>query len=93
MKRLKLLLAAALLAFALDCQMPERVVVQRVEVPVPVPCPAPPPRVPLVLPISAVPASAPAATKAQALKASFLLLLGKVEELEDELDGYRGAQK
>jgi hypothetical protein len=69
-------------------------VVQRVEVPVPVPCPAPPPRVPLALPISSVPADAPAATKAQALKASFLLLLGKVQELEDELDGYRaGDQK
>ena len=64
-------------------------VIQRVEVPVAVPCPAPPPRRPLVLPISALPPDASQALKAQALKATFLVILGRYDEAEALLDGYR----
>jgi hypothetical protein len=72
------------------CRKPEtRVVVQQVQVPVPVPCPAPPPRRPLVLPITALPADATPQQQAQALKATLMLLLGRLDEAEALLDGYR----
>lgn len=77
-------LALALVA----CQRPEpRIVVQRVEVPVAVPCPVAPPRRPLVLPVPR--AGATDDEKARALKASFLLLLGRYLEAETVLDSYR----
>ena len=87
MKRLVVLLPLLILT---ACQKPEtRVVVQRVEVPVPVPCPPAPPRRPLVLPVSSLSDNATSPQKAQALKASFLMLEGRLEEAEAILDGYR----
>jgi len=90
MRYLALLLPLSLLVVSTACQKPEtRIVVQKVEVPVPVPCPAAPPRRPLNLPVSTLPPDATPQTKAQALKASFLELLGRLEEDEAVLDGYR----
>lgn len=89
MSMIRVLLAVSILSLV-ACQRPEsRIVVQRVEVPVAVPCPPPPPRRPLGLPVQSLPAGASSEVVARALKASFILMLGRYLEAEALLDGYR----
>ncbi len=62
-----------------------------VKVPVPVPCPEPPAKRPLKLPIHDLPLDATNEMKAKAIAATIKYLMGRWEESETLLDGYRSS--
>ncbi len=87
-----LLLPFAFFLLLLACAKPEtRVVIQKVEIPVAT-YPTAPPRRPLIFPVNGLSADASDGQKASALKATFLYLLGRYEEAEALLDGYRSKE-
>jgi len=90
MRAFALILPLALLVLGCRPPAPEpKIIVQKVEIPVPVPCPPAPPARPLDLPTDQLTPTSTFQQQASAIRATILLLIGRWQEDEAVLDGYR----